>query len=193
MKSILSGRAALRWGGAVLTAGIALGFAATTANASSGPVYSEGGYTVYEGTQAKWITAEYDGMNVAVPGGSGAVGTRIIQWYNNGGAEQKWYFDAVYDSSSGFEGYLIRNENSGLCLSTDGVAGDRMTQEPCNPQLLPEWFDIVSSGTDNQFYNRQTGLYMDVSGFSYAAGANIDLWYSNGGDNQWFWITDTSS
>jgi len=193
MKSILSGRAALRCGGAVLAAGIVLGVGATAANASSGPVYSEGGYTVYEGTQAKWITAEYDGMNVAVAGGSTSVGARVIQWYNDGGSEQKWYFDAVYDGSSGFEGYLIRNENSGLCLSTDGIAGDRMTQEPCNPQLYPEWFAIDSWGTDNQFYNRQTGLYMDVSGYSYTAGANVDLWYSNGGDNQWFWITDTSS
>jgi len=32
-----------------------------------------------------------------------------------------------------------------------------------------------------------------VSGYSYTAGANVDLWYSNGGDNQWFWITNTSS
>lgn len=193
MRSILSRRAALRCGGAVLSAGIVLGFGATAANASSGPVYSEYGYTVYEGTQAKWITAEYDGMNVAVAEGSTAPGARVIQWYNDGGAEQKWYFDAVYDSSAGFEGYLIRNENSGLCLSTDGWAGDTMTQQPCSPANTYEWMADEAWGTDHQFYDRQTTLYMDVSGYSYSAGANIDLWYGNGNDNQYFWVTNTSS
>lgn len=183
--AILHSRRA-RAAAASLLAGGLLAATATAAHASSS-------ITVQYDSQAHWITATYDGMNLAVADASTAPGAPVIQWYNTGGAEQKWYFDAVYDSSSGFEGYLIRNENSGLCLSTDGWAGDTMTQEPCNPELTPEWFDIDSWGTDNQFYNRQTGLYMDVSGYSYSAGANMDLWYSNGGDNQWFWITNTSS
>ncbi len=145
---------------------------------------------MYPSSQAKWIAAEHDGMNVSVADGSGDLYHRVIQWYNNGGAEQKWYFDEVYDSNSGFEGYLLRNQNSGLCLSTDGYAGDTLFQDWCNAGNTREWFTVGTSGADNQIFNRSTGLYLDVSGYSYAAGANIDLWYSNGGSNQYFWITN---
>ena len=95
MRKILTRRAALRAGAAALTAAAVFG-ATTAANASSGGSYSEGGYTVYLDTQAHWITAEFSGMNVSVADNSTAAFHRVIQWYNDGGAEQKWYFDAVY-------------------------------------------------------------------------------------------------
>ncbi|HXR72552.1 RICIN domain-containing protein [Actinocrinis sp.] len=193
MRNILTRRAALRASAAALTAAAVFGATTTAANASSGGSYSEGGYTVYLDTQAHWITPEFSGMNVSVADNSTAAFHRVIQWYNDGGAEQKWYFDAVYDSSSGFEGYLLRNENSGQCLSTDGQAGDTLFQEACNPGLLTEWFTRGGSSPDNWFYNRYTGLYLDVSGYSYAAGTNLDLWYWNGGDNQWFYVTNVGS
>lgn len=190
MRTFLSRRVALRAGAAALTTAALLGAGVGAAHASTGASYTQNGYTVYQSTQAKWITAEFDGMNVSVADNSTDAFHRVIQWYNDGGAEQKWYFDQVYDSASGFEGYLLRNQNSGQCLSTDGGAGDTVFQEACNPALTTEWFTIGTSGTDNRIFNRYTGLYLDVSGFSYAAGANMDLWYWNGGDNQWFWITN---
>ncbi len=190
MTKILSRRAALRAGSAALAAAAVLGTTVGAANASTGGSYSAGGYTVDLDTQAHWITAEFDGMNVAVADNSTDPYHRIIQWYNDGGAEQKWYFDSVYDASYGFEGYLLRNANSGLCLSTDGYAGDTVYQVTCDPTNTAEWFWRETSGTDNRFDNRSTGLYLDVSGYSYAAGANMDLWYWNGGENQWFWVTN---
>lgn len=193
MRKFLTRRAALSVGATALTATAMLGASAGAATASTGGSYTSNGYTVYLDTQAHWITAEYTGMNVAVADNSLAAFHRVVQWYNDGGAEQKWYFDAVYDSSSGFEGYLLRNENSGQCLSTDGRAGDTLFQEACNPGIETEWFTYGASGTDNWFYNRYTGLYLDVSGGSYAAGANMDLWYWNGGMNQWFWVTNVNS
>lgn len=191
MTKILSRRTALRAGAAALTAAAALGAGVGAANASGS--YTENGYTVYVDSQAHWITAEFDGMNVSVADGGTDDYHRIIQWYNDGGAEQKWYFDQVYDATGGFEGYLLRNENSGLCMSTDGNAGDTLFQVTCDPGNMAEWFDRGISGTDNNFFNRSTGLYLDVSGFSYSAGANMDLWYWNGGDNQWFWVSNVGS
>ncbi|MBS2966525.1 RICIN domain-containing protein [Actinocrinis puniceicyclus] len=188
MRKILSGRGALRAGAAALTASAVLGASVGAAHASAGASYTSGGYTVYQSSQAKWITAEHDGMNVAVADNGTDAGHRVVQWYNDGGAEQKWYFDQVYDSTSGFEGYLLRNQNSGLCLSTDGNAGDTLFQDYCNPANGAEWFTVGTSGADNRIFNRYTGLYLDVSGYSYAAGANMDLWYWNGDSNQWFWI-----
>jgi hypothetical protein len=185
-------RRAVRAGVAALAAATMLGASVSAANASSSS-YSEYGYTVYPDTQAHWITAEFSAMNVSVADSSTAAFHRVVQWYNDGTAEQKWYFDSVYDATSGFEGYLLRNENSGQCLSTDGVAGDTLFQEACNPGIETEWFTRGNSGSDNYFYNRYTGLYLDVSGYNYAAGANMDLWYWNGGDNQWFWVTSVGS
>lgn len=188
MRKILSGRGALRAGAAALTASAVLGAGVGAAHASASASYTSGGYTVYQSSQAKWITAEHDGMNVAVADNGTDAGHRVVQWYNDGGAEQKWYFDQVYDSASGFEGYLLRNQNSGLCLSTDGNAGDTLFQDYCNPANVAEWFTVGTSGADNRIFNRHTGLYLDVSGYSYAAGADMDLWYWNGYSNQWFWI-----
>lgn len=193
MTKILSRRAALRAGAASLTAAAVLAAGIGAANASSGGSYSENGYVVYLDTQAHWITAEFDGMNVAVADNGTDNYHRVVQWYNDGGAEQKWYFDQVYDASYGFEGLLLRNENSGLCLSTDGTAGDTLFQVTCDPGNTSEWFSRGTSAADNTFFNRSTGLYLDVSGYSYAAGANMDLWYWNGGQNQWFWVTNTGS
>ena len=117
-----------------------------------------------------------------------------IQWYNDGAGEQKWYFDNVSDQNGGSEGVMLRNENSGLCLVTDGTAGDQVYQWPCNPATPGELFwHYGLIGSDNYFQNRMTGLYLDVSGYSYGAGANIDLWYSNNQPNQDFWVTNVSS
>lgn len=170
------------------------GTAAAHASAGGGGSYAYGGYTVLLDDQAHYITASYDGMNVAIPSASQLIGTRAIQWYVNGGAEQKWFYDQVYGSDGGFEGILLRNDNSGQCLSTDGWAGDTVFQESCDPTNSAQWFwRYGTDGASNEFQNRYTGYYLDVSGFSYGAGANIDLWYSNGGGNQVFWSTKVGS
>lgn len=191
--SILTRHAARACAIALTAAAAALGGTAA-AHASTGGSYSEDGFTVILDTQAHWITASYDGMNLGVANGSQYAGTRVIQWYIDSTAEQKWYFDQVYDAESGFEGYLLRNENSGQCMSTDGRAGDTVFQEACNPALLTERFwRYGSTGVNNWFENRYTGDYLDVSGYGYGAGTNIDLWPSNNSGNQTFWVSNVSS
>lgn len=193
LERVMSRRVAVRAAATALAAGGLLIGTGAAANASSN-VYTSGQYTVYEDSQAHWITASYDGMNVAIADGGTYLGAGAIQWYNDGAAEQKWYFDQVYDQTGGYEGVLLRNENSGLCLVTDGNAGDQVYQWPCNPNTSGELFwHYGSVGAYNSFEGRSTGLYLDVSGYSYGAGANIDLWYSNGQPNQLFWVSNVSS
>ncbi|GAB3147345.1 RICIN domain-containing protein [Amycolatopsis sp. NPDC004378] len=155
-----------------------------------GVAHADANYVTH-GTQAYWITAGYDGLNVAVAGGSTGAGTRIIQWYNDGAAEQKWFFDTVSNAGT-FVGYLIRNENSGLCIDTDGNAGDAVVQTNCTAndegQIFTGGFSSAASYRD-----KGNGLYLDVQGFSYGAGANVDLWYGNGQPNQNFIQTPVSS
>jgi hypothetical protein len=189
MKFALSRRAIKRAAATVLVAGGLLAGTGAAAHASTTTTY-----TVYQDTQAHWITASYDGMNVAVANSATYWGAPVIQWYNTGGTEQKWYFDRVYDQNGTFQGYLLRNEHSNLCLGTDGTAGHQLYQWPCNPAISAElfWYGPWSPvSTQVYFYN--SGMFLDVSGYSYGAGAAIDLWYDNGGSNQYFWITNVSS
>jgi hypothetical protein len=151
--------------------------------------------TYSQGTQAYWISPAYNGLELAVADGSTTDGTRVIQWPNDGGAEQKWFFDPVYDNGS-LLGYMIRNDNSGLCMWTDDQAGDDIYQGICTPDTVQDVFTWSSpdGGLDNYF--REAGspsLNLDISGASYNWGADLDGWYHNGNINQDFTVTPTSS
>ena len=118
-----------------------------------------------------------------VSGASQSSGAQVIQWYLNGGANQRWDFAQTAD------GYKqIINVNSGQCLTTDGRAGDGVYQSPCvTGALNQEWStDLVPNGSDYTIESVYSGLYLDVYGDSGNAGANLDTWYWNGGWNQHF-------
>lgn len=118
-----------------------------------------------------------------VSGGSTDNGAGVIQWYSHFGANQRWNF---VDQGNGTE--TIVNQNSGKCLTTDGVAGDQLYQFTCVGSPLQKW-----QGTLNQLArdvdpltNPYTGLRVDVNGASPWAGASIVGWYPNNGGNQYF-------
>jgi hypothetical protein len=116
-------------------------------------------------------------LDVAVRNGSSAPGTDIIQWWSDNGSEQQW----------AIMGNQIVNENSRMCLTTDGVAGDALTQEPCSSDPHQVWWpSYVWWAGGNNLYNPASGLDMDVAGNSYWGGAEIDAWYPNGQLNQVF-------
>lgn len=132
------------------------------------------------------ISASYDGQDLAVPGGSSTPGTRIIQWPADGGAEQLWNFGNVIDNGQDI-GTLIQNGATGMCITTDGNAGDTVYEETCEATATSQLFEVSGNlGTYDTIYNIATGLYLDVSGYSGNEGANIDLWYWNGQGNQSF-------
>jgi len=142
------------------------------------------------------------GLQLGVSEGSTTPGTGVIDWWSDGGAEQEWTFTPINNG----EAYEIINQNSGQCLTTDGVAGDQVYQEPCvvnaraphEPTDNAQWWttsisasDVDTSGLgDNIIYypivSVESGLYLDVSGDNPFPGATIDTWYSNGGRNQEF-------
>lgn len=132
------------------------------------------------------ITASYDLLNVAVSGGSTSGGAPIIQWPADAGAEQVWEFGTTtYDGV--YEGTFIVNANSGLCINSDGAAGDQLDQEICYYGNGNELFNIHGSlGSYDSFSNVGSGLYLDVNGYSWNEGAAIDTWYENNQPNQTF-------
>jgi hypothetical protein len=119
-----------------------------------------------------------------VSGGSTYPGAPVIDWYSNGGANQNWLFKSV----NGGNTYNIINVNSNMCLTSDGVAGDQVYQEPCDGSLLQQWQTSLTpgNGVDYTIKNVSSGLYLDVSGNSPWAGTAIDTWPYNGGANQFF-------
>jgi hypothetical protein len=119
-----------------------------------------------------------------VSGASKSWGAQVTQWYLNGGANQKWNIQNLADGNKSFV-----NANSGQCLTTDGIAGDGVYQFPCVGAKSQEWNTNLppnSPGTRYAIQSALSGLYLDVNSASTDAGAVIDTWYWNGGDNQYF-------
>ena len=122
------------------------------------------------------------GLLLDVNGASTTQGTNVIQWPNNGGANQKW---SLVSLGNGY--YNIVNLNSGMLLDANGAsktAGTQIIQWPNNGGLNQQW-SLVSLG--NGYYNivnRNSGLLLDVNGASTTQGTNVIQWPNNGGLNQ---------
>ena len=73
-----------------------------------------------------------------------------------------------------------------MCITTDGVAGDPLTQQPCSGSGYQVWNpSYVWWAGGSMLYNPASGLVMDVQGDSYGV-RRVDAWYPNNGLNQVF-------
>ena len=124
-------------------------------------------------------------------GASTAPGGQLIDWFSYGGANQMWTFHNTTFKNSG-QLYTIVNQNSGLCLTTDGIAGDRVVQETCSGNNLTQvWYTGLSPFSTQGWVveNEASGLYLDVDQDNPDFGAWIITWPFNGGLNQYFRAT----
>jgi hypothetical protein len=134
-------------------------------------------------------------MVLDVAGGSTSQGARVILWYFHGGSNQRWNF---IPQGNGYE--HIVNQNSGMCLTTDGYAGSQLYQMRCTTDWRQNWDSGISTmdnaatnrlygwlgSNDRTIANPTTGLVIDVSGGGGAPGTAVDTWYPNRGNNQYF-------
>jgi hypothetical protein len=120
-----------------------------------------------------------------IDGASTSDAAELIDWVYNGGSNQVFTFQP----SGNY--YEIVNQNSGLCLLADGIAGDIIYQEPCNGSAAEQWATGLTPGSGLAYtiQNPASGLYMDVNGDSPWEGTEIIQWYGNGGYNQYFSAT----
>jgi hypothetical protein len=121
-----------------------------------------------------------------VAGASTSQGAGVIQWYGTGGANQRWNFVQTGDATQ-----EIVNQNSGMCLTTDGVAGDQLYQMRCLNSPLQQWRGTLPrswSGFLNgsTLVNPYSGLGVDVAGGSGKAGTSIIGWSAKDSINQHF-------
>ena len=132
-----------------------------------------------------------DGLVLDMSGASTAPGGQLIDWVSNRGANQMWTFHNITLKNSG-QLYTIVNQNSGLCLTTDGIAGDRVVQETCaGNNLTQQWYTGLSPFSTQGWAveNEASGLYLDVDQDNPDFGAWIITWPFNGGLNQYFQAT----
>ncbi|MHA7582338.1 RICIN domain-containing protein [Paenibacillus vandeheii] len=145
----------------------------------SGATYN--GSTGYESGAIYKLINRNSGLALDVNGASTAGGATIIQWNDNGAANQQWKLE-----SAGNGYYKIRNVGSGLLLdvnqsSTQGGAALIQWQDNGgnNQQWLP-----VDVGGYLVLVNRNSGLTVDINQGSMSAGASTIQWADNGGANQ---------
>src|SRR4051794_31139373 len=122
-------------------------------------------------------------MFLDVSGGSTAPGAPVIQYWLNGGANQRWNIAQLPNGTN-----ENVNANSGQCLTTDGVAGHGLYQWPCYGGGGQVWSaDFTpSASTTHAIKNPASGLKVDIYGNSPWPGAVVDAYYGTGNSNQYF-------
>lgn len=135
--------------------------------------------------------AHGDSNVMDVAGASITAGANVIQYTNKNGTNQNWYI--VADASY----YQIVNRNSGMVLDVSGASkstGAQIIQYANRHNLNQEWRLLPSasdceSGGACQIVNVNSGLILDVSGASLAAGAHIVQNTNNGtSSQQWYFV-----
>lgn len=139
-------------------------------------LWQDAGSTYYN------ISNKHSGMLLDVSGASKTAGTKVIQWTNNGGANQDWTLVSV---GGGY--FNIVNKNSGMLLdvtSSSTSAGADIIQWSSTGGANQQWSLVAVSGGYYNIVNRNSGLVLDVNGASTSTGANVIQWTNNGGANQ---------
>jgi hypothetical protein len=115
--------------------------------------------------------------------GNLADGTQLVQWADNGGANQQWH---VADIGGGYRTLLNRNSGRALAIAgTSTAEGANAVQWLENGGQDEQWvFEPV--GAYYKIRARHSGKVLSVTTGSTADGANLIQWTDNGGlDQQW--------
>lgn len=93
----------------------------------------------------------HDGKCLDMTNASRSNGAQPQQWTCNQKSRQFW---DVYSTP---KGYLIKNYNSGKCLSTADNPGAKVVQEPCDRSRASERWDALYSGNGTWFVYASLG------------------------------------
>jgi cytochrome c len=134
-----------------------------------------------------FLSPGHSGHFLDVEGGSTANGARIIQWYHTWNTNQRFKFWHTNDMPS--DVWYIQSVASNKLLSVNSqVGGAPVIQWTSLNHASQQWLEIATTQVGTYRYrNVATGLYLDVQGASYAAGAPLVQWTGNLSLNQIFW------
>jgi hypothetical protein len=128
------------------------------------------------------ITASHSGLLLDVSGGATADGSKVIQWSDTGGSNQRWRLTRGTGNV-----YTITGVASGKCLEVPGQSpaqGTRLDIYPCNGGTNQQWALVNTNSSTYQLVNLVSGQVADVVSGSTATGAEVEQWAGNGGANQ---------
>lgn len=135
------------------------------------------------------------GKYLDVSGASEEAGANVIQWRSNGGDNQRWRF---VDAEGGL--MIVSALSEDLCLDISGASkkdgGNVIVWSPHGGRN--QLWELVSAEIEvdpgaevpDGWYRigASDGVVLDVAGCSSGDGANVELWTSNTGINQAFYI-----
>jgi hypothetical protein len=155
-----------------------------SANYLSAPTFRE---WAAESRVAKELIARHSGLCLEA---RNAVTTNGFaeQWTCDGGADQRWRFDAAGSSSLGAL-FRLRDAASGKCLtvsSLQGGNGTPMTVMPCGPSDAQRFLLDDMGGGFRRVRNVFTNRCLDVPSSSLVDGARLQQSTCHGGANQQF-------
>jgi predicted alpha-1,6-mannanase (GH76 family) len=126
------------------------------------------------------------GLSIGVQGDSGANSAPIVQNPDTGDSGASWTF---VQESNGY--YEIKNARTGQLLNVtnaSGTPGALIVQWPAGG-LVPgndQWLPVQNADGSWSFYNRDSGLALDDTANSTAAGTQYEQWNPNNNPNQKF-------
>jgi hypothetical protein len=125
---------------------------------------------------------ENSGKIADVPGYSTANGTRIIQYADNGGNNQKWRLN--YDAAGYFK--LVNVHSGKLIDVTSGSTADgaNIIQYTDNGGANQRWRLVDKGGDRYEIRSKNSGKVLDIDGASLADSAILVQMTSNGGNSQ---------
>jgi len=110
------------------------------------------------------------GKNLGVWGADLHDGQNVVQWTDNGSADQLWH---VTDLGNGYDTLLDKNSGRALGIWQAGTAsGANAVQWVQNASNDQQW-QLVAVGSYYRLVNRNSGLVLSVSGGSASDGAQI--------------------
>jgi hypothetical protein len=140
--------------------------------------------TTFDPNKCYRIVNKLSGKSLDVYGASTCNDTRVVQWANHTGANQQWQFT---DLGTGY--FKIRSRNSPKYLACHQTAnGSTVYQYDYYAGGYKDWKVECVAGGYVKITHRASGKVLDVSGFSTADGAKVQIWdcanNGNGSDNQ---------
>jgi predicted alpha-1,6-mannanase (GH76 family) len=129
------------------------------------------------------------GQSIGIQGDSSANAAPVVQNPDTGDSGASWTF---VPESNGY--YEIKNALTGQLLNVNaqsGAPGALIVQWPAGGIGAgnDQWLPVQNADGSWSFYNRNSGLALDDTGVSTAAGTQYDQWNPNNNPNQKFTLT----
>jgi ricin-type beta-trefoil lectin protein/glycosyl hydrolase family 43 len=122
------------------------------------------------------------GLVADVPGYSTQDGTRIMQYADNGGTNQKWMLN--YDGAGYFKLVNVNSNKAMDVVSGSSADGAEIIQYSDNGGANQRWLPVDRGGGRYEIRSKLSGKLLDVAGATQTSGANLVQMTGNGGNSQ---------